>query len=482
MRKLLLSFGVAAVTLSASADKVVFIAADALSAWAETPAEIADANQTIVMPEGFYFLTPADRAPKVSIEKPLASNYLSISAIKDRAELNGTPIEKVNNSYVTSGGLRWYDNCWFNITPAKGVTVKNIIIRSQSASYCKTINMVKGETTLASTVNTTDAANTFQTLAVNSSEAFKLHASKQNRVFYIIFETEGTPAGVMQPKISPDFGAVSNTTEITLTAPTTGSEIYYTLDGSAPTTSSAKYTAPIKLTEGDVVRAIAAKGEETSFEIYQDYMVMNAEESTPALFDFTNFTTLYSKADGITIPLDKLPIAAKNLNIPITTDNVFVNNGVEATVSSGKIFRSWTFGNVVELRPDNGATLTLTAPENKYISYIYLQGSKIAGQQYDGEEGMLMPCMVNSSKALWSAADGKTPKSVTLTSSIADEYINQVYVYLRDVPGGSGVAEIGVDENAPVEYYNLQGIRVENPENGLYIVKQGNKVTKKVIR
>lgn len=187
MRKLLLSFGVAAVTLSASADKVVFIAADALSAWAETPAEIADANQTIVMPEGFYFLTPADRAPKVSIEKPLASNYLSISAIKDRAELNGTPIEKVNNSYVTSGGLRWYDNCWFNITPAKGVTVKNIIIRSQSASYCKTINMVKGETTLASTVNTTDAANTFQTLAVNSSEAFKLHASKQNRVFYIIF-------------------------------------------------------------------------------------------------------------------------------------------------------------------------------------------------------------------------------------------------------------------------------------------------------
>lgn len=38
------------------------------------------------------------------------------------------------------------------------------------------------------------------------------------------------------------------------------------------------------------------------------------------------------------------------------------------------------------------------------------------------------------------------------------------------------------DANAPVEYYNLQGIRVMNPENGLYIVKQGKKVTKQVIR
>lgn len=38
------------------------------------------------------------------------------------------------------------------------------------------------------------------------------------------------------------------------------------------------------------------------------------------------------------------------------------------------------------------------------------------------------------------------------------------------------------DENAPVEYYNLQGVRVNNPSNGLYIVKQGKKVSKRIIR
>lgn len=50
----------------------------------------------------------------------------------------------------------------------------------------------------------------------------------------------------------------------------------------------------------------------------------------------------------------------------------------------------------------------------------------------------------------------------------------------------SGVDDVIADEieneNAPVEYFNLQGVRVENPSNGLYIKRQGNKVTKVIIR
>ena len=36
-------------------------------------------------------------------------------------------------------------------------------------------------------------------------------------------------------------------------------------------------------------------------------------------------------------------------------------------------------------------------------------------------------------------------------------------------------------ETAPAVYYNLQGVQVENPTNGVYIVKRGNKVTKELI-
>lgn len=45
----------------------------------------------------------------------------------------------------------------------------------------------------------------------------------------------------------------------------------------------------------------------------------------------------------------------------------------------------------------------------------------------------------------------------------------------------NAISDIEADVNAPVEYFNLQGVRVANPENGLYIMRQGNKVTK-VIR
>lgn len=39
-----------------------------------------------------------------------------------------------------------------------------------------------------------------------------------------------------------------------------------------------------------------------------------------------------------------------------------------------------------------------------------------------------------------------------------------------------------VDENAPVEYFNLQGVRVQNPGQGLYIRRQGNSVEKVLMK
>ncbi len=46
-----------------------------------------------------------------------------------------------------------------------------------------------------------------------------------------------------------------------------------------------------------------------------------------------------------------------------------------------------------------------------------------------------------------------------------------------------GVENIVIeDAQAPVEYYNLQGVKVANPENGLYIRVQGNKVSKVIVK
>ena len=58
---------------------------------------------------------------------------------------------------------------------------------------------------------------------------------------------------------------------------------------------------------------------------------------------------------------------------------------------------------------------------------------------------------------------------------ISDMYLNfGGKMYPADA---SGISEIETG-NAPVEFFNLQGIRVENPENGLFIRRQGEKSTK----
>ncbi len=55
--------------------------------------------------------------------------------------------------------------------------------------------------------------------------------------------------------------------------------------------------------------------------------------------------------------------------------------------------------------------------------------------------------------------------------------------YVSGLDSTTGIEDIDIDSvNAPVEYFNLQGVRVANPENGLFIRRQGNKVTKVIIK
>ena len=79
----------------------------------------------------------------------------------------------------------------------------------------------------------------------------------------------------------------------------------------------------------------------------------------------------------------------------------------------------------------------------------------------------------------WTApAGGVSTVSFATTSTVVIETITVTAT--NNLSGVEGVTV--ADENAPVEFFNLQGIRVENPENGLYIRRQGNSVSKVVIR
>jgi hypothetical protein len=72
--------------------------------------------------------------------------------------------------------------------------------------------------------------------------------------------TAGPAPKTQAPVFSPDVTEyISGPTEITITAPDEGAEIYYTTDGKTPSAASTRYTDRITVTNGTYLRAVAVK-------------------------------------------------------------------------------------------------------------------------------------------------------------------------------------------------------------------------------
>ena len=68
------------------------------------------------------------------------------------------------------------------------------------------------------------------------------------------YEVEGA---VRKPVISPESREFTSSVDVTITCDTEGAQIYYTTDGTAPTTASTKYTGRFTVTNTTTVKAIA---------------------------------------------------------------------------------------------------------------------------------------------------------------------------------------------------------------------------------
>lgn len=103
-------------------------------------------------------------------------------------------------------------------------------------------------------------------------------------------------------------------------------------------------------------------------------------------------------------------------------------------------------------------------------------------ESYDGEEAEIMEWtegLVNYDETNGYPLD----YLVKTWDEEAQELTNLLYVEYSDYADVAGITDVESAENdAPVVYYNLQGVRVDNPSAGLYIRKQGNKATKVLLK
>ena len=66
------------------------------------------------------------------------------------------------------------------------------------------------------------------------------------------------------PVLTPASGTFTAAKTITISSATAGSDIFYTLDGSQPTTASTRYTGPFSLSQSAAIKAVAAVGDDVS--------------------------------------------------------------------------------------------------------------------------------------------------------------------------------------------------------------------------
>ena len=92
------------------------------------------------------------------------------------------------------------------------------------------------------------------------------------------------PSTVATPVFSPAPGTFSSTQQVSLSTTTSGATIYYTTDGSAPSTSSTEFTGPIAVNATTVIEALAvASGETNSGMARGDYVITTSSGTGPVI-------------------------------------------------------------------------------------------------------------------------------------------------------------------------------------------------------
>ncbi|MBQ9077246.1 MAG: chitobiase/beta-hexosaminidase C-terminal domain-containing protein [Muribaculaceae bacterium] len=266
------------------------------------------------------------------------------------------------------------------------------------------------------------------------------------------------------PVITPEGGQITTDDVITITCTTEGASIYYTLDGTAPSAENGiLYTEPFSISEDCTVKAIAIMEGITDSEIAEAVFTIKTVDpnETTATFDFTDPSSL--------TPAQETPATSSGIAV---NDVVFTAGSVSLTASKGSAStdcRLWGGTSAVDFRTYKNSTITISGTNAKLVS-IEFTGNKASTTQLSAGNGSF-------SGSTWTATEEVS--SVTFTTT-ATTNISTITVNYNVNTGIENVDS--EDTDAPAEYYNLQGVKVANPENGLYIRVQGNKATKILVK
>jgi hypothetical protein len=150
------------------------------------------------------------------------------------------------------------------------------------------------------TTPTTSSAQYTGPIAVNSTETLQAIAVATGDTNSAVASAAYTiTVTVVTPTFSPAAGTYSSTQSVALSDSTSGAAIYYTTNGTTPTTSSTRYTGPITVSATETLQAIAvATGDTNSAVASATYTINTPVVATPT---FSPAAGTYSTAQSVTL-------------------------------------------------------------------------------------------------------------------------------------------------------------------------------------
>ncbi len=223
---------------------------------------------------------------------------------------------------------------------------------------------ISDATTGANTYYTTDgstpsASSTLYTgpITVSASETVNAIATASG---YSNSGTASATYAITTPVATPAFsvpsGSYPTAQTVTVTDATANAAIYYTTDGSTPTSSSTAYTAPISVTQTETISAVATLNSQSSQVGVAAYVIGQVNTSvaaptfslaagtytspqTVSLADTTDNATIYYTTDG-SMPTSSSTAYAGPINV--TTSETISAIAIAAGVSSPVVTATYT--------------------------------------------------------------------------------------------------------------------------------------------
>ncbi|MBD5234498.1 MAG: hypothetical protein HDS65_10035 [Bacteroidales bacterium] len=278
---------------------------------------------------------------------------------------------------------------------------------------------------------------------------------------------------VATPVFTPAGGTVTAGSLVEIATSTPGATVYYTVDGTEPTSSAIEYTGPIELNHDITLRAFAvAEGMKPSEIASASFVVRNPEATLESFFNFAAPETL-TPSVAAPEPKEYVDLDGRSFS----DGDVVITFAATGTGNTHvRLYGSYDAGTDLRIYDGDMVTVRAINPAMAIASVsVTLSTSGTDADAWftasDGEWIWERDC--------WEPTDDYPVNVLDLTSFMQSR-ISSMSVTLKAV---SGVELRGLVTPAEEEVlYDLSGRRVGKPDAGFYIRLRGDKAEKIAVR